>query len=165
MKLHVLQTIRNFLFGTLAFLTMVIGGVYMYSYYIEEPYLSYHPLPFPMIDHTVYPGGVAAAIAKRCNKKDIRMSYASTRQLKRENSTQPAVILEAVEITADPGCTTVSTRANVVPEDTQPGFYRFSGVANIRGLMVEHKVGWNTDVFEVITKPAAAAVGNLESIK
>ena len=47
----------------------------------------------------------------------------------------------------------VSTRANVVPEDTPPGFYRFSGIATVHGLMIDHEVGWNTDVFEVIKKP------------
>ena len=145
MKIQILQTIRNFLLGAMAFLIMLIGAVYVYSYYIEEPYLSYYPLPFPMVSATVYPGGVAAAIAKRCNKKSAVMSYASTRQLKRENSSQPAVILESIQISAEPGCTTVSTRANVVPDDTQPGFYRFSGVAVIQGLMIEHRVVWNTE--------------------
>ena len=40
---------------------------------------------------------------------------------------------------------------------TPPGFYRFSGVAMVKGLVVEHEVGWNTDVFEVIAKPPAEA--------
>ena len=74
----------------------------------------------------------------------------------RENSNQPALILESVLITIEPGCSSVQTRVNVVPETTPPGFYRFSGVAMVKGLIVEHEVGWNTDVFEVLAKPPAA---------
>ena len=153
MSMHVLQKIRNGLLATLTALILFVVCVYIYSRYLEEPYLSYKPLPFPMVNPRVYPGAVAAAIASRCNSRDRVMSYRSSRQIKRENSTQPAVILDSVEISAEPGCTTVSTRANVVPEDTQPGFYRFSGVAVIKGLMVDHEIGWNTDVFEVMAKP------------
>ena len=153
MNIHVLQKVRNGLLGTLAALILCVVCVYTYSRYIEEPYLSYKPLPFPMLAPTVYPGGVAAATASRCNSTDRVMSYRTSRQFRRENSAQPAILLDSIEISADPGCTIVSTRANVVPEDTPPGFYRFTGVAIIKGLMVDHEVGWNTDVFEVLAKP------------
>ena len=153
MSIHLLQKVRNGLLATLAVLILFVVCVYLYSRYLEEPYLSYKPLPFPIVASTIYPGSVAAAIASRCNSQNRVMQYHSSRQIKRENSTQPAVILDSVEISAEPGCASVSTRANVVPEDTQPGFYRFSGVAIIKGLMVDHEVGWNTDVFEVVAKP------------
>lgn len=153
MSIHLLQKIRNGLLATLAVFILFVVCVYVYSRYLEEPYLSYKPLPFPIVSSPIYPGSVAAAIASRCNSQNRVMSYHSSRQFKRENSTQPAVILESIEISAEPGCATVSTRANVVPEDTQPGFYRFSGIAIIKGLMVDHEVGWNTDVFEVVAKP------------
>ena len=152
-----LETIRNALTATLAFLITSVLCVYLYSRYIEEPYLSYTPLPFPMLAEKVYPGGVATATATRCNTTSKPLSYQSTRQIKRENSNEPAVILDAVWITIEPGCSSVSTRVNVVPENNALGFYRFSGVAVIKGLMVEHQVVWNTDVFEVIAKPPIAA--------
>ena len=75
----------------------------------------------------------------------------------RENSNQAALVLESVMITIQPGCSTVQTRVNVVPENTPPGYYRFSGVATIKGLIVEHEVEWNTDVFEVLAKPLPVA--------
>ena len=50
----------------------------------------------------------------------------------------------------------MQTRVNVVPDEAPPGFYRFSGVAIIKGLMVDHEVPWNTDVFEVLAKPPEA---------
>ena len=148
-----LSNIRDFLMLTLAVLIVFIASVYVYAKFFEQPDLTYKPLPFPMVLTVIYPGSVAAAIATRCNTRKTDLSYESSRQLKRENSTQPAVILESVWITAAPGCHPVSTRANVVPEDTQPGFYRFSGVAKVPGLIDFHAVAWNTDLFEVVAIP------------
>ena len=156
MNMPTLETIRNALLATLAFFIMVIGGVYVYSAYFEKPYIVYNPMPFPMTGQKVYPGGVATATATRCNTQSTPVTYKSSRRLTRENSSQPALILESVLITIEPGCSSVSTRINVVPENTPPGFYRFSGVAMVKGLIVEHEVGWNTDVFEVIPKPPSA---------
>ena len=153
MNTQLLQKIRDVLLMLLAVLIMFVVGVYAYAKLFDTPDLTYHPLPFPMVKEVVYPGEVAAAIARRCNLRKTVMTYKSSRQLKRENSTQPAVVLESIEISAEPGCTTVSTRANVVPEDTQPGYYRFSGVAIVPGLIDVHEVGWNTDIFQVIKKP------------
>lgn len=150
-----LEKVRSFLLVLILLMGMGIGGVYFYSAYLEKPPLSYSPLPFPITAKAIYPGGVATAIATRCNTTNAPISYKSSRQLKRENSNQPAIILDSVVITIEPGCSSVSTRVNVVPEETPLGFYRFSGVALPKGLMVEHEVLWNTDVFEVIAKPVA----------
>lgn len=156
MTLNALQNIRNFLLSTLAFLVLSVAVVYVYSAYIEKAVLSYAPLPFPITAKSIYPGGVATATATRCNTSNQTISYKSSRQLKRESSNQAAYVLESVNITIAPGCSTVQTRVNVVPEETPPGFYRFSGVAVIKGLIVEHEVPWMTDVFEVLAKPVAA---------
>ena len=153
MNINTLQKVRNGLMAVLSVLILSAASVYVYAKFFEGPDLSYKPLPFPVVFNTVYPGSVAAAVATRCNSRKTVLSYLSTRQFKRENSTQPAVILESVWISADPGCTSVSTRANVVPSDTQPGFYRFTGVAMVPGLIGIHEVNWNTDVFEVVAKP------------
>ena len=158
MHINSLQIIRNILIVTLLFLTACVGCVYLYSAYIEKPALSYAPLPFPVTSKDIYPGGVAQATATRCNTSKSPIAYKSSRQLKRENSNQAALVLESVVITIAPGCSTVSTRVNVVPEGTPPGHYRFSGVAIIKGLMVDHEVEWNTDVFEVLAKPVVAPV-------
>jgi len=152
-----LTKVRNALSVLVLMMGLGMGSAYFYSAYIEEPYVTYTPLPFPMPIAPVYPGGVATAVAKRCNSQSTPLSYKSTRQIKRENSNEPAIILDSVLITIPPGCTSVSTRVNVVPETTQPGFYRFSGTAMVKGLIVYHEVGWNTDVFEVKAKPPSAA--------
>lgn len=153
MNIHTLQKVRNGLLATLTVLTLSLAGVYLYARFLEEPDLTYKPLPFPMVFNEVYPGSVAAAIATRCNSRKTVLSYQSSRYLRRENSNQPVVLLESVWISAEPGCQQVSTRANVVPIDTQPGFYRFGGVARVPGLIDYHDVGWNTDVFEVVARP------------
>ena len=153
MNIHTLQKLRNALLATLAVLTLSLAGVYIYARFFEQPDLTYKPLPFPMVFNTIYPGSVAAAIATRCNSRKTVLSYQTSRYLRRENSNQPVVILESVWISAEPGCQAVSTRANVVPIDTQPGFYRFGGVARVPGLIDYHDVGWNTDVFEVVARP------------
>ena len=153
MNINTLQKVRNGLLAILAVLVLLVAGVYVYAKFFEQPDLSYKPLPFPMMFNTVYPGSVAAAIATRCNSRKTVLSYRTSRQLVRENSTQPAVILESVWVSAEPGCAAVSTRANVVPMDTQPGFYRFTGIAMVPGLIDFHEVNWNTDVFEVVARP------------
>ena len=153
MKMHLLQKVRNGLLGTLTALILFVACVYLYAKFFEQPDLTYKPLPFPMVFNQVYPGSVAAAVATRCNARKTVLSYSTTRYLRRENSTQPVVILESVWISAEPGCQAVSTRANVVPVDTQPGFYRFGGVARVPGMIDFHDVGWNTDVFEVVARP------------
>ena len=152
-----LENIRNFLLATLSLLITIVLAGYVYSAFIEEPYIKYNPMPFPVVTQTVYPGGVATATATRCNTQKHPITYKSSRRLTRENSNQPALVLESVLITIEPGCSSVATRINVVPENTPPGFYRFSGVAMVKGLIVEHEVGWNTDVFEVIAKPPSPA--------
>jgi len=152
-----LKTIRTVLSAMLAFLIILVAGVYVYSAYFEKPYISYTPLPFPVTAQKIYPGGVATATATRCNTQRTPVTYKSSRKLVRESSNQPALILESVLITIDPGCSSVSTRVNVVPENSPPGFYRFSGTAVIKGLIFEHEVGWNTDIFEVVAKPPAPA--------
>ena len=157
MHIKSLRTIRTILIVTLLFLGGCVGAVCLYSKYIEKPVLSYAPLPFPIIAKAIYPGGVATATAGRCNSTNSVITYKSSRQLQRENSNQAALVLESVMITIQPGCSTVSTRVNVVPDGTPPGFYRFSGVAVIKGLMADHEVPWNTDVFEVLAKPATDA--------
>ena len=163
MNIPSLQNVRNFLMATLSFLIISVGAVYMYSAYIEKPYVTYTPLPFPMPQKYVYPGGVATATATRCNTRSTEVSYKSTRQFKRENSNEPAIILEPVQITIQPGCSSVSTRVNIVPLTATPGFYRFSGNAVIKGFMVDHAVPWNTDVFEVIAKPVPVATSSADA--
>ena len=153
MNIHTLQKLRDALLATLTALILFVVCVYVYSRFIEKPTLSYTDLPFPTLVKAVHPGEVVTAIATRCNSSSTTLTYRTSRTLKRENSAQADIILQSVEISAAPGCSPVSTKANVVPEDTLPGFYRFAGVALIKGLMYDHEVGWNTDVFEVVAKP------------
>ena len=159
MNMPSLKTIRTALSALLAFLTFLVATVYVYSAYFEKPSISYTPLPFPITAQKIYPGGAATATATRCNTQSTPVTYKSSRKLVRENSNQPALVLESVLITIEPGCSSVQTRVNVVPENSPPGFYRFSGTALVKGLIFEHEVGWNTDVFEVLAKPPAAAPG------
>lgn len=143
----------TYLMAVLLFLIVVVGGLFVYSAYVEKPGLSYAPMPFPITATKIYPGGVATATATRCNDSTHNLLYTSTRQIRRENSTVPPLVLESVVITIAPGCSTVQTRINVVPEETKPGFYRFSGIAIFKGLLFDHEVPWNTDVFEVVARP------------
>ena len=161
-----LKKILNFLMPYLAFAVFLIvnaiaqhdiSSFYVYGFVIIAmivgDILSYTDLPFPTLSKAVYSGDVVTAIATRCNSSNSILTYQTSRILKKENSPQADVVLPSVAISAKPGCSPVSTKANVVPSDTLPGFYRFSGVAILKGLMVDHEVGWNTDVFEVVARP------------
>lgn len=67
-------------------------------------------------------------------------------------SGQAPTILPSIDVTIEPGCEPANSRMNVVPDGTLPGYYRFFGVAQVRGIFVTHEVKWDTDFFEVIPK-------------
>lgn len=144
------------IFNGLAFillaLVMLLGGTYFYSVYFEEPFLSYKGMPFHVQGPT-YAGGPAVGIIQRCSSADSTRSYTTSRGFQKMGSGQPPTILPSIDTTIEPGCEPATSRMNVVPDGTVPGYYRFFGVAQVRGLFVTHEVRWDTDFFEVIPKP------------
>lgn len=137
-------------------LVVVLGGSYVYSAFFEEPYLSYKGMPFH-VTGPVYAGGPALGVIQRCSSASTTQAYSTSRGFQKMGANQPPTILPSTDITVEPGCEGSNSRINIVPEGTQPGWYRFFGVANVRGLFVTHEVRWDTDLFEVIKKPAQQA--------
>ena len=152
MNIRFLQKVRASLWVAVTALMLSIAAIFAYSNLIEKPFLSYKNLPFP-VDQKVVQGQTAMAVGTRCNSSDQVERYTSKRQLKRENSSQPTLFLPDMEVSVEPGCHPVQTRSNVIPDDLPPGFYRFMGTATVHGLIKDHVVAWNTDVFEVLAKP------------
>lgn len=142
---------------TATVMVLILAGGYVYSKFIEEPYLSYKNVPFTVVG-TAVPGGPATAPVVRCSTSDKTESYKTTRNFQKMGANQPAIILPSIDVTVEPGCEPAISRINIVPDNTLPGWYRFFGVAGVQGLVVEHKVAWGTSFFEVVAKPPPVAV-------
>ena len=144
--------IFNGLAAIFALLVATLAGSYSYSAYIESPYLSYENLPFPVTGKVTVGQPVVYPVL-RCNSRATNQEYRTTRTLQRMGSGQAPVVLPGFDVTVEPGCRPAVVRMNIIPDGTPPGFYRVYGVATVRGLFVDHQVGWNSDFFEVIEKP------------
>jgi len=151
-KLHVFNSLACILLA----LVVLLGGSYLYSAYFEQPFLSYKGMPFHVAGPT-YAGGPAVGIIQRCSSADSTRSYTTSRSFQRMGTDQQPTILPSIDVTVEPGCEPANSRMNIVPEGTQPGWYRFFGVAQVRGLFVTHEVKWDTDFFEVIPRPGKDA--------
>lgn len=144
--------IFNTLAGVFAMLVILLAGSYFYSAFLEEPYLSYKNMPFA-VPGVIVAGGPAISPVMRCSSASTTQAYTTTRNFQKLGANQAPFILPSIDITVEPGCSPATSRMNVVPDNAVPGFYRFSGVATVRGLFVDHQVHWNTDFFEVVEKP------------
>ena len=137
----------------LASLTLMIVGLFTYSAYFEKPFLSYQNLPFP-VDVKVYPGQPISVSVIKCNADAEERKYVSTLELECEG--KPPIVFRPIEVTAKSGCHPSIAQVTTIPLDMPVGTYcRSSGDSTIKGLASEHRVRWNTILFEVITKPKA----------
>ena len=133
-----------------------VGGVYLYSAYIEGPWLSYGNMPFP-VTGKIMAGQPVVYPVIRCNSRSTPQTYRTTRNLRRMGAGQISNVLPSIDVTIEPGCNPAVIRMNVVPESTAPGFYMVHGEVPIHGLYSEHIVRWNSSIFEVIANPNAPA--------
>ena len=146
------KLIFNVLACTLLGLVLFLGGSYIYSAYFEQPFLSYRDMPFK-VPGIITAGSPTGSAVMRCSSASSTRNYTTTRSFQKIGAGQPPFLLPSVEVTIEPGCNPATSRMTVVPDNTPPGYYRFSGVASVPGLFVTHKVGWNTEFFEVVAKP------------
>ena len=143
------------LFNVLAYvlLTLVIltGGVYVYSKFFEEPWLSYKVMPFE-VKAPNFAGNPIVYTIIRCNDSGRTKTYTTTRSIQKMGGNQPPFILPSTDLSVEPGCEPASPIINVIPDNATPGFYRFMGVAKVQGIFDTHEVIWSTKVFEVLPK-------------
>jgi hypothetical protein len=147
-------TIFNGLLGATGVLIIVAGALYMYATRIEQPYLYYQNLPFP-IGSQVIAGEAVHLAVERCSRADETRSYGTTHTLTDVDSKQ-SVLLPNVEVSIEPGCHRSISKINVIPGDTKAGRYIVGGLATVEGTFVTHKVAWYSEPFEVIAAPPAA---------
>jgi hypothetical protein len=147
-------TIFNGLLGAFTALIFIAGALYMYATRIEQPYLYYQNLPFP-IGSQVIAGEAVHLAVERCSRADETRSYGTTHTLTDVDSKQ-SVLLPNVEVSIEPGCHRSISKINVVPADTKAGRYIVGGVATVEGTFVTHKVAWYSEPFDVIAAPPAA---------
>lgn len=142
----------NALAGTFAALVAVLAGGYLYSVFLEEPYLSYGNMPFP-VEGKIIAGQPVVYPVIRCNSRPTAQTYQTTRNLERMGMGQVSAPLPSIEVSIEPGCNPAIVRMNIVPESTPAGFYMVHGKVIAKGLFFEHIVIWNSGIFEVISKP------------
>lgn len=147
-------TVFNGLLGTFGGLLAIAGALYMYATRIEQPYLYYQNLPFP-IGSQVIAGEAVHLAVERCSRADETRSYGTTHTLTDADSKQ-SVLLPNVEVSIEPGCHRSISKINVIPPDTKSGRYFVSGVATVEGAFVTHRVPWYSEPFDVVAAPPAA---------
>jgi hypothetical protein len=147
-------TIFNGLLGATGVLIIVAGALYMYATRIEQPYLYYQNLPFP-IGSQVIAGEAVHLAVERCSRADETRSYGTTHTLTDVGSKQ-SVLLPNVEVSIEPGCHRSISKINVIPADTKAGRYIVGGLATVEGTFVTHKVAWYSEPFDVIAAPPVA---------
>jgi hypothetical protein len=141
------STIFNGLLGTFGVMIATAGALYMYATHIEQPYLYYQNLPFP-VDTKVIAGEAVRLSVERCSRADEVRSYPTTHTLT-DALTKQSMLLPNVEVSIEPGCHRSISKINVIPPDTKSGRYFVSGVAKIEGAFVTHKVAWYSEPFDV----------------
>ena len=155
------------LFNGLAaiFASLIVGlvGIYLHAEFVEEPWLSYGNMPFPVVGKVMAGQPVVYSVI-RCNSKSTRQTYQTTRNLQRMGAGQISTPLPPIDVSIEPGCNPAQIRMNVIPITTPPGFYMVHGKVPVRGLYKDHIVGWNSSIFEVVAdpkEPAAMAINEM----
>ena len=150
MSIHFLSKTRSVLLTIFTLLLMLLTATYVYSTWLERPYLSYDNLPFPALSKAE-PGKRLAIQVGRCSSSNVTETYKTTHGIRNEVTGQ-SIVLPSVSVAIKPGCMLEISKINVVPEEAKPGFYSFYGVSQVRGLMTMHEVPWNSETFEVLAK-------------
>jgi hypothetical protein len=132
----------------LSLAALILGG-YFFGITVEQPYLRYQNVPFPVITRTVRAGEPVRLMVARCNDDSVRHGYLVTHML-RNLDTGGFVLLPDVWVEIAPGCATAISQLNIVPPGTPPGTYEASGRALVDGRFANHQVMWRSEPFEVV---------------
>lgn len=133
---------------------VIIAVMYGYSSFIEEPYLYFRNLPFPVKSEVHVGGSVEVEIA-HCNRSAKSKVYETTRSLRNEVTGQSEAI-QSNTVSIDPGCHKAINTINAIPIGANPGKYSIWGVAILDGYSMQRKVVWYTEPFDVL--PAKSVV-------
>lgn len=145
-------------FNVLAWLTgamAVFGlGAVVYALAFENPYLSYHNLPFPTATVQSVAGQPTPLIVERCNNTKKIQNYETTRRLTHipaiGETKRDDVILQSEKVDIKAGCHRATSKLSTPPADTIPGTYMWSGLAQVKGLLRVHEVEWYSEPFEIV---------------
>lgn len=129
-------------------LAVVALALYLWAAYLERPWLSYQALPWEVIE-PVHPGEAVRVVVLRCNDTSAKRTYRVTRTLQNVD-TGEAYVLPASEVDIEPGCHREVSRLSVVPKDAAEGTYVLGGFGLAKGRLIEHRVPWSTQRFEVV---------------
>lgn len=116
--------------------------------FVEKAPLSYESLPVH-IDSPVMTGSAAKLYARRCNKTNTTLSYFISRYLIKQDTREKILLPEAFS-SIPPGCESIESRLNIIPEDLKPGTYILYGISQVHGKFNDFLVEWYSDPFEVV---------------
>ena len=134
---------------TSALMISSASAVVVWFSLFDEPWLTYPVLPFPVLMPTVHAGQSIPLSVQRCNSGKATRTYISSHSLVSIDQSQPEVILPPINASVKPGCSPVESHANLIPRDTQPGFYRIEGITEINGAVRNFSLPWSSEQFEV----------------
>lgn len=139
--------LRVLVVALVGLLLMVLAG-FLFGARLEQPYLRYANLPFPVLA-PAYPGQPVLLEVERCNLSQRAKLYQVAHQL-RNIETGAELLLPGFWVQLQPGCTRAVSRLHLVPPDTLPGTYVLTGSALVEGQFGNHRVFWQSRPFEVM---------------
>lgn len=115
---------------------------------IERQPMVYTNVPFP-VESPAHADQALKITVERCNFSGRDLTYTFTRTVKNTQTGETwALPLGGADI--EPGCLTVQSRVNVLPDDLPPGRYVLSAVSQVPGQYRVFTVPWRTQEFEVV---------------
>ena len=141
--------------AVMALLVLTTTTILMgYILFIETPSLRYMNLPFPVLKSPIYPGDVLPFTVSRCSDSKERRAITSSRYLDNLDDDKEVLAIEMIAVFIPPGCVTQTVNIHRIPESTTPGNYRLMGTTPVPGMLRDFQVGWYSEPFQVVAKPA-----------
>lgn len=143
-----IQAIFVWMLRVMAIFGIVCVGILIYAMFIEEPFIRYQNLPFP-VETPVEQGRTVPIVIERCNDSATEQAYMSTRKLRNVDSDKE-ILLPNNSVSISPGCSRSTSRSVVIPQETRPGRYVIEGEVTFHGIIRRYSIPWYTETFEVI---------------
>lgn len=138
--------------ATAAILLNVILCIFAYAYFIADPPLLYTNLPFEALKTTVHAGEVVPLTVGRCNTTNKVITYRLTHSIVNVKTRDRYVLpgVEYSDILVMPGCDTLVSMINQLPDSLPAGEYQIYGTARVEGQIRDYLLVWYSTPFQVV---------------
>lgn len=138
------------LLAVLLFLGVVVRAcMSLYYEHFEPSWLIYPELPLPVITPVVKPGQTVVLRVRRISTQTVKRTYDVAHTLVCRQHL-PAAMKSKPPVSVDPGDTTIDSKINDIPDDTEPDTCYVDGLSEIQGTIRTILVPWRSADFQVV---------------